>query len=202
MVFIVCMVKLRNQRVLKMFIEEKRIQLKNEKEAFIRNPVKTEANEMITFLRTVSSETPYLLRYPEEFDFLNESTESFWLRHVVVSQKEAMLVCEMDGKIVGNCHIEWNDTLKTRHRASIGISVLKEYWNLGIGTYFMNAMIKIAEENPFILQIELDYIEGNTRARALYEKMGFRICGILPNAYQLKDGTLLNEYKMMKVLKK
>ena len=94
MVFIVCMVKLRNQRVLKMFIEEKRIQLKNEKEAFIRNPVKTEANEMIAFLRTVSSETPYLLRYPEEFDFLNESTESFWLRHVVVSQKEAMLVCE------------------------------------------------------------------------------------------------------------
>ena len=52
-----------------MYIEEKRIQLKNEKEAFIRNPVKTEANEMIAFLRTVSSETPYLLRYPEEFDF-------------------------------------------------------------------------------------------------------------------------------------
>ena len=185
-----------------MYIEEKRIQLKNEKEAFIRNPVKTEANEMIAFLRTVSSETPYLLRCPEEFDFLNESTESFWLRHVVVSQKEAMLVCEVDGKIVGNCHIEWDDTLKTRHRASIGISVLKEYWNLGIGTYFMNAMIKIAEENPFILQIELDYIEGNTRARALYEKMGFRICGILSNAFQLKDGTLLNEYKMVKVLKK
>ena len=62
MVFIVCMVKLRNQRVLKMFVEEKRIKLKNEKEAFIRNPVKTEANEMIAFLRTVSSETPYLCK--------------------------------------------------------------------------------------------------------------------------------------------
>ena len=33
---------------LKMYIEEKRIQLKNEKEAFIRNPVKTEANDCIS----------------------------------------------------------------------------------------------------------------------------------------------------------
>ena len=64
-----------------MYIEEKRIQLKNEKEAFFRNPVETEANEMIAFLRTVSSETPYLLRYPEEFDFLKVSGCAMWLFH-------------------------------------------------------------------------------------------------------------------------
>ena len=62
----------------------------------------------------------------------------------------------------------------------------------------MQEMIRIAEANPNILQIELDFIEGNSRARALYEKMGFRITGVRPNAIRLKDGTLLNEYYMIR----
>ena len=63
-------------------------------------------------------------------------------------------------------------------------------------------MIRIAEENENILQLELDFVEGNTRARALYEKMGFRIVGIKPNAIRLKDGTLLNEYSMIREIKR
>ena len=51
-----------------------------------------------------------------------------------------------------------------------------------------------------ICQIELDFIEGNTRARRLYEKMGFRITGVKPDAIRLKDGTLVNEYMMLKRL--
>jgi acetyltransferases, including N-acetylases of ribosomal proteins len=48
------------------------------------------------------------------------------------------------------------------------------------------------------LQMELDFIEGNSRARALYEKMGFRITGINFNAIRQKDGTLCNEYSMIR----
>ena len=53
-----------------------------------------------------------------------------------------------------------------------------------------------------ILQMELDFVEGNTRARALYEKMGFRITGVRPNAIRLKDGTLLNEYTMIREIRR
>ena len=59
-------------------------------------------------------------------------------------------------------------------------------------------MIHIAEKDPYLTQLELEFIEGNTRARALYEKMGFRITGVKPNAIRLKDGTLLNEYAMIR----
>ena len=61
-------------------------------------------------------------------------------------------------------------------------------------------MIQIAESNQDILQMELEFVEGNQRARALYEKMGFRIAGVKPDAIRLKDGTLLNEYFMVKKL--
>ncbi|MFG6348283.1 MAG: GNAT family N-acetyltransferase [Lachnospiraceae bacterium] len=50
----------------------------------------------------------------------------------------------------------------------------------------------------YITQIELDVVEGNSRARHLYGKMGFRITGVRPNAIRLKDGTFLNEYMMVK----
>lgn len=52
------------------------------------------------------------------------------------------------------------------------------------------------------MQMELEYVEGNSRARALYEKMGFRITGVRPNAIRLKDGTLLNEYTMIREIKR
>jgi len=84
----------------------------------------------------------------------------------------------------------------------VAIALLKEYWNQGIGTRLFQEMIRIAEENENILQMELEFVEGNARARALYEKMGFRIVGITPNAIRLKDGTLLNEYYMIREIKR
>ena len=64
------------------------------------------------------------------------------------------------------------------------------------------AIAVVKEKNPDILQIELEFVEGNTRARALYEKMGFRITGVKPNAIRLKDGALLNEYSMVRKIKR
>ena len=60
------------------------------------------------------------------------------------------------------------------------------------------AMIRLAESREGVMQIELEFVEGNARARHLYEKMGFRITGVHPNAIRLKDGTMLNEYTMIK----
>ena len=92
--------------------------------------------------------------------------------------------------------------MKIRHRASIGIVLLSEFWNQGIGTRLFQELLRIAEENPNLIQLELDFIEGNNRARALYEKMGFRVTGVKPDAIRLKDGTLLNEYSMIREIRR
>ena len=118
------------------------------------------------------------------------------------SDTEAMLVCVVEGKVAGNCQIIWNNRIKTGHRASVAIALLKEYWGQGIGTRMFEELIRIAKTNERLIQIELEFVEGNSRARALYEKMGFRITGVRPNAIMLKDGTLLGEYTMIKELKR
>ena len=63
-------------------------------------------------------------------------------------------------------------------------------------------MIHLAESKPEVIQLELEFIEGNERAKALYEKFGFKIYGYIPNSIRQKDGTLLKEYLMIKEIKR
>ena len=60
-------------------------------------------------------------------------------------------------------------------------------------------MIAIAK-NMGVLQLELDYIEGNVRAKSLYEKMGFVQVAERPDAIRLKDGQMLKEISMIRKL--
>ena len=110
--------------------------------------------------------------------------------------------CFVDGELAGNCEITFRSGIKLRHRATIGIAILKKYWNLGIGTAMFRELVAAAEARPETMLMELEFIEGNTRARALYEKFGFRIVAVRPNTFRLKDGRMLCEYLMQKELRK
>ena len=48
--------------------------------------------------------------------------------------------------------------------------------------------------------VELEFVEGNDRARTLYEKFGFRIVGERPNALKFKNGKMAKEYFMQRIL--
>ena len=157
---------------------------------------------MLDYLYQSAEETDFVLRYPEECSRYTAEGERELFDRINRSDTEAMLVCIVEGKVAGNCQITWNNRIKTRHRASVAIALLRDYWNQGIGTRLFQELIKIAEDHENILQMELEFIEGNSRARALYEKMGFRITGVGVNAVRLKDGTLLNEYHMIREIKR
>ena len=185
-----------------MLIEEKIFRLKDGRSAVIRSPRDEDIPGMLDYLRITAEETDFLLRYPEECGKYTPEGEKLLFDRMNSSDHETMLVCLVDGEIAGNCQITWSTSIKTRHRASVAIALLRKFWNQGIGTRLFEEMICIAEANENLLQMELEYVEGNSRARALYEKMGFRITGLRPNAIRLKDGTLLNEYTMIRELRR
>ncbi|MCR5558687.1 MAG: GNAT family N-acetyltransferase [Butyrivibrio sp.] len=180
-----------------MRVEDFEIKLKDGRCAIIRSPREEDIQGTLDYLYKSAGETEFILRYPEECVKYTAEAEKALFDRMNTSDNETMLVCIVDGIVAGNCQVTWSKNIKTKHRATVAIALCKDYWNLGIGTKFFQEMIRIAEANPDITQMELDFIEGNTRARALYEKMGFRICGVRPNAVKLKDGTLLNEYSMI-----
>ena len=185
-----------------MIIKDTAFTLKDGRKALLRSPKDEDIRGVLDYLYVSAGETEFILRYPEECGKYTYEGEKALFDRINASDNEAMLVCIVDGKVAGNCQIAWKTGIKTRHRASVAIALLKEFWNQGIGTRMFEEMIRIAEENPNILQMELEFVEGNTRARALYEKMGFRITGVTPNAIRLKDGTLLNEYYMIREVRR
>lgn len=185
-----------------MIIKDIEYKLKDGRNALIRSPKDEDIQGMLDYLYISAGETDFLMRYPEEYSKYTPEGEKALFDSINESDNEVMLICLVEGKVAGNCQISWSNGLKTRHRASVAIALLSEFWNQGIGTRFFQELIHIAEENKNIIQIELEFIEGNSRAQALYEKMGFRITGVKPNAIRLKDGTLLNEYSMIREMKR
>ncbi len=185
-----------------MIIKDTAFTLKDGRKALLRSPKDEDIRGVLDYLYVSAGETEFILRYPEECGKYTYEGEKALFDRINASDNEAMLVCIVDGKVAGNCQIMWKTGLKTRHRASVAIALLKEFWNLGIGTRMFEEMIRIAEANENLIQMELEFVEGNTRARALYEKMGFRITGVNPNAIRLRDGTLLNEYCMIREMKR
>lgn len=184
-----------------MIIEDVRFRLKDGREALLRSPKEEDVASTLEYLFISAGETDFLLRCPEECGKYTAEGEKRLFEEKNASPDEAMLMCIVDGKVVGNCGISFYKGMKTRHRASVAIALLSEFWNQGIGTKMFEQMIGLAEARECVTQLELEFVEGNSRARYLYEKMGFRIAGIRPNAIRLKDGTLLNNYMMIREIR-
>lgn len=158
-----------------------------------------DAADLVQYLYDTAADTPYVLRTPQEIRYTVEGEKAF-LGDVVASPDACMIVCEVEGKIAGNCQITFRRGIKTRHRCDIAIALRRAYWGNGIGTAMFTAMERLARSRADVTVMELEFIEGNARARGLYEKMGFRIVGMHPNAIRQEDGSIAALYLMQKQL--
>ena len=182
-----------------MIFSTKSIRLKDGREAILRAPhPERDAAAMPGYLKTCAQETNFLMREPEECDIPIERERAF-LQEKVDSGTSAMIVCEVEGELAGLCSLDRKTLLRTRHRATVGVALMSRYWGLGIGTAMLQELIEQAQKAG-VSRLELEYIEGNERARGLYEKMGFHVTGERPDAIRLKDGTSLKEISMARRL--
>lgn len=181
-----------------MRIEDVHFTLKDGRRALLRSPLPEDVPGTLEYLVKSAGETEFIVRYPEECGKYTPEGEKAIFEQKNESSSEAMIVCLVEGRVAGTCDIHFYTSIKTRHRCAVAIALLKEYWNQGIGTRMFQELIRLAESREGVTQMELGFAEGNSRARALYEKMGFRIVSAHPDALRLKDGTLLNEYLMIR----
>ncbi|MCR5503245.1 MAG: GNAT family N-acetyltransferase [Lachnospiraceae bacterium] len=159
--------------------------LKNGKEALIRNGDESDGNAVFEVFNRTHAETDYLLSYPDENSFTPEKEAGF-LKEKAMSSNEAELVAIVDGKIAGLAGIESvGEKYKVKHRAEFGISVLKEYWELGLGKALTEACIQCAKDAGYT-QLELDVVADNDRALSLYRSLGFVEFGRNPRGFNSK----------------
>ena len=183
-----------------MIFESKELKLRDGRCAILRAPRTEDAAALIRHLTLVGGETPYLSTEPEEYAAMNLKDEEKWIEEHLDDPRQLAIVCEIDGGIVGTSNLRLYKQMTTRHRAEIGISIQRAYWSLGIGTALILEMIAAAEGHGTKI-LELSFLEGNERARALYERLGFRVVAEIPNAFWRKDGKVQKEYRMQRVMK-
>ena len=156
--------------------------LKNGSIAVLRNGVETDGSAVFDNFSQTHAETDYLLSYPDETSF-DAQQEGQFLAKKAASDNEIEIIALVDGKVAGSAGIDAVGTKdKLRHRAEFGISLLKEYWGLGLGRALTEACIQCAREAGYA-QLELSVVADNERAIALYEKEGFVEYGRNPRGF-------------------
>jgi len=164
---------------------EKKIILKNGKELLMRNGTELDAEAVFNNFNQTHAETDFLMTYPEE-NSLSIEAEAEFLKNKAESSNEIEIIALIDNRVVGSAGIEAvGNKYKVKHRAEFGISILKEYWGLGIGTLLTNACIECAKAADY-KQLELDVVSENSRAIALYKSLGFTEYGRNPLGFNSK----------------
>ena len=165
---------------------EQKIQLKNGKEALIRNGDEADGETVFDVFNRTHEETDYLLSYPEE-NSLDPEQEAQFLKEKTISSNETELVAVIDGRIAGTAGIEAvGNKYKLKHRAEFGISMLKEYWGLGLGKALTMACIQCARDAGYD-QLELNVVAENERALSMYRALGFVEFGRNPKGFNSKN---------------
>lgn len=89
-------------------------------------------------------------------------------------------VSEYEGAVIGFAQLERSKPQLTRHIATVSIGVHPLRQGIGIGRALMNYLLDWAKhsDNPKITRVELNVLADNSRARHLYESLGFELEGI------------------------
>ncbi len=158
-----------------------------------RYPTKDEFQPLWNFACDLAAEDTFVeLSGPPP----KEAEEKKWFETMLkdVENRDAIYVhAYTNNRFIGNGRV-----LKGKYRHShvghMGISLVPEFREEGIGTELMQTLIKQAPDIG-IRVLELSCFENNSRALHVYEKLGFIKIGTMPAAIAWKGG-YVGEVKM------
>lgn len=146
---------------------------KNGREIIIRKATKEDANSLISYIQSIAGESDFLTFGEGEFNLTIEQEEGF-IEECLKSENMLCIIATMNDKIVGNLSFRVGQKPRIKHTGELGVSVLKDYWGLGIGKYLMLYLIKWAKESNIVTKINLRVREDNEKAIKLYKNLGFK----------------------------
>lgn len=154
--------------------------LKNGTPVTIRLCVVADAESLITTIKAYLTESDYIPLLPEEFNPTIAQEETL-IQSFLVNENSLLLVAAVDNKIVGNIDLTGSHRHAMKHTAMIGMVILKEWRNSGLGTALLEESIKWAKQNPVLEKLWLQVYSDNEAAITIYKKAGFVENGIPEN---------------------
>lgn len=148
------------------------IKLANGQALTIRKAQSEDAATIIHFIDQISKESDYLTFGEGEFG-ISEEEEVKFIQDMANSDNRLMICGFIEDKMVGQLSFSGGARPRIKHTGEFGVSVLKTYWGLGIGTALINYMIKWAEDSGTIRKINLGVRGDNQGAICLYQSLNF-----------------------------
>lgn len=156
----------------------KEIKLKNGKTAILRSPIKEDAQAMIDYLNIIGGESDFITFGKNEFSMSVEAEQDYIERINSMDNSKNVLII-IEDEIVGIASITSVQKERMKHNGTLGISIRKKYWGIGLGSEIMTYLIDWAKSNKITKKINLLVREDNIRGIKLYEKFGFEKEGLL-----------------------
>ena len=148
------------------------ILLKNQLLLTLRPAEPKDAQQVLAYSEQVAGESENLAFGPGEFGISLEQ-ERVFLQQAAETLTSLYLLAEIEGEIVGTLTFSAEKRPRVQHGGEFGMSVLRKYWNLGIGDRMLASLIAWARQTGIIRKINLRVLVDNLSAIHLYEKYGF-----------------------------
>lgn len=155
---------------------EKDIKLLNGDVLSLRNAIIADAETVVNFFKLAADESDNLSFSSDEY-FVTPYEEKIIISNINKNNKTIMLLGFIDDILC--CIAELNSSAEIRfsHNVEYSITVLKDFWGMGIGNATTKEIIKFAKEKN-VKNIVLSVRQENSAAINLYKKYGFLTVGI------------------------
>lgn len=137
----------------------------------VREALEEDAENIIKYINTVAGESDNITFGPGEFNITLDEEKNL-INRINEIENCIMLVATINNEIVSVSNFNGGKRPRNYHVGSLGISVIKKYWNKGVGTAVLKTMIDWAKIKG-IKKINLSVRTDNKSATHLYEKVGF-----------------------------
>ncbi len=160
-----------------------KVKLKNEKTILIRQAEINDAEKLLNCIKIYIPQSTYIPKLQQEI-LLSIDQEKEWIASFMTSKNSILLIAEYENEIIGNIDLTGSRRKAMEHTAVIGMGMLKEWRNAGLGTTLLSAVVDWARQNPILELIWLQVYTENKAALNLYKKTGFEERGILKNFFK------------------
>ena len=179
---------------------ERSLLLRDGVRCLLRSPIPADAGAMLAHRVRTSEETAFMARYGDEISQSLEQEETR-LERLLADPCAGSVSAFVNGSLVADAGFgPVSPYERYRHRAECGISVQRAVWGLGIGSALLAAAIECTTAAGYH-QLELEVVEENERAVALYQKFGFQVYGKRERSFHNRDGTYTAELLMLRSLR-
>lgn len=160
-----------------------KIELKNGKVVQIRQAELNDAEKLLNCIKAYIPQSDFIPKLPQEIK-LTIAQENEWINSCLINKNSLLLIAEFHNAIIGNIDLTGNQRKLMEHTAVIGMRMLNEWRNTGLGTALLSNVIEWAKQNEILEIIWLQVYTENTAGLTLYKKMGFSENGIIKNFFK------------------